>query len=208
MRQVRVVWLCAWGPVVVCSWAGASILPVIRAMTVRGRNRWPWASKRVRRPGDDGHRAAVEAAQAGLHDVGRVGGAAVDNAAAGGLVTEAGEIPGRDRAGAQREDADLAAASLGPQGLAERQGEGLAAVADGTAGGSHLPQIGGDGEPTRSVPSGQSRTTSMSAQSGNNATPHRRLPLSRTMPPTCRGEPGQVPGAAFAVGLESIVHGC
>src|SRR5438874_1747878 len=30
---------------------GASILPVIRAMTVRGTNRWPWASSRVRSPG-------------------------------------------------------------------------------------------------------------------------------------------------------------
>jgi hypothetical protein len=68
-------------------------------------------------------------------------------------------------------------------------------------------------ELTRPVPSGQSRTTSVSTQSGNSATPHRCLPLSRTMPPTCRGEPGQVPGAAFAAGInrsftaaESIVH--
>ena len=56
--------------------------------------------------GDDGHRVVVEAAQAGLDDVGRVGGAPVDDAAGGGLVTEAGEESGGNRAGAQRENAD------------------------------------------------------------------------------------------------------
>ena len=49
--QVRVLWLPACCRSRRAAGLGASILPVIRAMTVRGKNRWPSARKRVRRPG-------------------------------------------------------------------------------------------------------------------------------------------------------------
>jgi uncharacterized iron-regulated membrane protein len=49
--QGRVVWLLACCRSWCAAGLGASILPVMRAMTVRGKNRWPWARKRVRRPG-------------------------------------------------------------------------------------------------------------------------------------------------------------
>ena len=63
---------------------------------------------------DDGHRVAVEAAQAGPDDVGRVGGAPVDAAAGGGLVPESGEVPGGGRPRAQSNDADPATSGLAP----------------------------------------------------------------------------------------------
>ena len=75
--------------------------------------------------GDDVHRVVVEAAQAGPDDVGGVGGVPVDDAGGRGLVAEAGQVSRGDRAGAQREDADPAAAGLGPQRLAEGQGDPL-----------------------------------------------------------------------------------
>jgi hypothetical protein len=83
---------------------------------------------------DDGHRITVEAAKAGPDDVGRVGGVPVDGSGGGGLVADAGDERGRDRPGAQRDDADPAAAGLGPQRLAERRGEGLGRAVDRRSG--------------------------------------------------------------------------
>lgn len=117
-------------PVVVCCWAGCEH-PASHAGHDRAAKEpvalgeEPGAQAR-----NNGHRVVIEAAQACLHDVGRAGGAAVNDAAGGGLVTQADGKPGRDRPGAQRENADPAAAGLGPQRLAERQAEGFGRTVD------------------------------------------------------------------------------
>jgi hypothetical protein len=123
--QVGVPWLPAGFPERPAAGLGASILAAMRATRVRGRNRWPWARMRVRRPGMKFIALWPKPCRPA-----RTTSAGLAVCRQMMLVVAAwsprlAKYPRGDRPGTQGEDADPAATGLGPQRLAEGQGEGL-----------------------------------------------------------------------------------